>query len=542
MSKDRFFGTTLDGIWKSNTLRVPKIKVYIWNKNRTTINDIVMGRAQSPKYDVTPWVISTNQKDTITFENNEDSVISNVQISLQYDQEAIPIPITEDTLLAGTPLQILQGDGRVPEEEWVPIFLGIIQGNPEVNEESRNIETVKEMKIVAADRASQFINTVITAFSYEKDEDIGKAVIETGIEFMGLERREIKIGNQNFSLGHESNQLVDIEALKGIAQMLFTVGKKPKFDSDGFLIAADADFDKAPARVYKTKELVSAIIRRQVTSPTNNSVRLLGLSNTLTEVISPRQRLANGSITSGFFESEVSQVLSFGTDRNKSQKARDFSLTFEVGKLAGVFEFGQDVTFNPDFEADGITARGGEIIFDTGSVPEFKATLIAVWVAASFATLSAVVDLAIEPFSGSALTITFWTAEIAAMVVLLEAMSTLGRVEWQLFGKPVEYVFQQIAASAQLDVPTAEVREIQLRNDWLYDEDDLEARAKELLRREIAKGWLYAIELIDDPLLDVDDVIEIGTTRYYITTIRRKFSRLGTPPATMQAEAWKIKE
>jgi hypothetical protein len=221
MSKDRFYGTVLDGLYKTTAARSPKFAFYIWNPNRTTINDVVLDRSESPRYDITPWVVRFTYKDNLVFESESDSVASNVQITLYYDQDATPIPITEKTLLDKTPIQIRQGDARVPEEDWIPIFTGFLQGNPAVSEEARPPKSVQEISVIAVDRAAAFLNTVVTAFSYEQNEDIGRAAVETSIQFMGLDRREVKIGKQDYLIGHEQTQLVDMEVMSGIYLMLF---------------------------------------------------------------------------------------------------------------------------------------------------------------------------------------------------------------------------------------------------------------------------------------------------------------------------------
>jgi len=55
----------------------------------------------------------------------------------------------------------------------------------------------------------------------------------------------------------------------------------------------------------------------------------------------------------------------------------------------------------------------------------------------------------------------------------------------------------------------------------------------------VVKNQVYEIVLLDDPALEVDDVIQtMNGDRYYITSISRTLAREGAP--TMHVTAWKI--
>jgi len=546
VSKDAWFGTTLDGIWRSKSLRQPGFAVYIWNPNRTSISDVVMGVPESPRYDITKWVLSISLRDTVAFEQENDAVISAATIILDYDKNAIPIQVTEQTLLHGTPIRIYQGDERVDREEWVCVFTGQLQGNPAVAEEVRPAASHRQITVSAVDRAAAFTNTVVTAFSYDKGQDIGRAAVETAVEFMDLNRREIRIGYQDYAIGHEKSQLVDIEVLNGIYEILFCVGKKPRFDSLGYFVAADSDLDKPASRIHKVKDLVMSIVRTQTPQPVFNSVRLLGLDNTLSIVEEREKRLAHGNITSGFFEAAVREDVNFSEGAGEgegSRRARDTRLARKkINSLFGV-GLAQDADWSPVTQDDGISVLGGQISFDTGYVPELRVVLMVTWFYLK------TVELVAEFFDliaiyGTPAKIAFaavWVAESAALLAMLHAFSTMGRLYWEVYGIPFQYVYQQLCSVAQIsNLRTEQINETKLRNDWLYDINVMDARAKVLLKRELVKGWSYEITMLDDPLIDVDDVIEIGERKYYITSIAKVISR-GTPDmGVMKVSAWRV--
>ena len=566
MSRRRYLGTQTDQIYSSPMPRVPGYKILIWNPNRTTINEVVLGTTTSPSYDITAWCSEIDYTENLVFENSEESQATSVTLTVRYDANASPIQITEKTLIDGAPVKVYQGDQRVPFEEWVCIFTGIIRGYPTVAEETRDPGEVRVMKILCVERAEAFLNTTVTARSYEKGTDVGQAAVETAIEFMGLDRREINIGDQGYLIGHTQSQLVDIEVMKGIYEILFTVGKKPKFDGDGFLCAADTDLSKAPFRIYDTHDLIMSLVRQQVLNAINNSVRLMGLDDELTAVIEREKRLVHGEITSGYFDPSVRQKVSFSEKKGKesgSQRAKDTRLEYDVGRLGSIV--GEHVHWDPTIEPDGFTCFGGVITFDTGWTPTLRTVLFAAWSAAVIVQIVAGIVTSYGGLEAAAAAApgAVWScaplagglhaaatgntiqeagqyAAEAAMIAILVVMSELGRCEWEVYGCPFQNVFQQLCATAQLyGLVTAQIREIQLRNDWLYDIGYMEQRAKELLKRELIKGWSYEIRMMDDPLLEVDDVIEVVGRRYYITSIHRRWSR-STPDGTMSCTAWRL--
>ncbi len=355
---------------------------------------------------------------------------------------------------------------------------------------------------------------------------------------MGLDRREIKVGFQDYALGHTQNQLVDIAVLKGIHQMLFTVGKKPRFDADGFFTAADTDLDKAPTRVL-SNDMIVEIRREQRSDSVNNSVRLVGLDNELTRVVERQKRLAHGNMTSGFFEATVKQEIFFSENAGVNEGGRRALETFLKSKVSSLESVvGASIKWDPFLESDNVSTFGGRLIFDTGFNPELNAATLSVWLIAEsiFAATLTVSGVG----TGGLATAAKITA-IAAELAIFASLITLGRIEWEIFGRPFQNVFQQLAALASLEgVLSKDLKEVEFRNDWIYDINVLVARARELLKRELAKGWLFKITMLDDPILEVDDVVEINSKKYYINSINRTMSRASGPIQNMLLSAWRI--
>lgn len=547
MSRRAYLGGAIDRIAQSASGRQPAYRVMIWNPNRCNVQEIVLGRAKSPRYDITPWIQSVRLEENIVFENNDEAICTNAVIVLVRDTAASPIPISERTLLDGTPIRIWSGDRTVSPDDWVLMFTGVIRGNPTFVEYAREQDPTQLISVLAVDRAEKYLNRVVTARSYKQGDDVGKVAVEVAIEHMDLLRREIDFGDQGYAIGHEQSQIVDMAVLPAIAQILFCVGKKPRFDAEGHLVAADTDFDKPAIRIHKTRDLVVSIARSQRMTSIYNSVKLLGLDDELTMIVERVKRLAHGEITAGYFCPAVNKNVYFSESVGTPEGGRKAKDTFLRERLHGNSNVGGNIEWTPWLESDGVTCFGGKIRFDTGYYDEIQAALMGLLalfeITVMWARYKSNSSLAVGNYADAAA----WkqAADVAEVVwvglliALMVTMTVLGRVEWEVYGNPIQNVFKQLQATAQLDgVLTEDLKELEIRNDWLYDIDVMRARVKQLLRRELAKTCAYEIVMIDDPIVETDDVLEIVDQKFYVTNVGRNYAR--PSDGLMVLTAWRI--
>ena len=556
MSRDQHYGGGTDRAVMAARL-TPRYRVSLWNPNRARVADVVLGRARSPEYDLSPYVVSLSVSENVVWENNDDAVSTNASLVLLRDHDALPIPIDETTLVDGAPVRAWVSYGE--PADWILIFTGVVRGRPSYVSSGRKENQAETMSVMLVGREEAFLNRVVTARSYEKGTDVGKAAVETAIEYMGLDAREIRFGKLGYSIGHDQSQLVDIEVLKGIYQMLSCVGKKPRFDAEGLLIAADTDLGKPPARRYSGAQVLEVRALQQGGS-LYNSVRLLGLSNAVTEVEEGFKRIAHGEITAGWFVAKVKEDIYFSEAAGKPEGGRRAKYTRLwmhmdfFGELAN-----SEITWAPTVEADGYTTFGGRLTFDTGFAPWIEAALVATYVGLKAlevtyrmvgnAALVGITGVPIETSAAAAAAAAAYfkadilgaiaTAELVAMIL---AMQSMGRVTWAIWGIPFTCVFVQLCSMASLDgVPTADQKTLEVRNDWLYDITYMDAIAKELLKRELVKGWAYEVDALDDPLVETDDVVELPDgSRHYVTSVKRAFARGDAPQATMSLTTWRL--
>ena len=140
-------------------------------------------------------------------------------------------------------------------------------------------------------------------------------------------------------------------------------------------------------------------------------------------------------------------------------------------------------------------------------------------------------------------------ARVAAAALMVGALLVFTRVtRWnvEFSGDRFENVFQEIRSIAVLKgTKSADVNEREETIHWISDMDKLKAKSKELLTREIVKAHSYEIILPSNPLLEVDDIIELEApnygfkepSRFYVTEITRTYKR-GPTTGQMSVKAW----
>jgi hypothetical protein len=437
----------------------------------------------------------------------------------------------------GVIVRVLQGDLRVDTTDWCSIFTGTFRGRPGDNAGTRS-EQSEGMTATAYGREERYLNHQVTTLSFPRGTDLGDLAYAIAHDHMGLAREEILFGVQGFVSLHESNQVVEEAALVALWHCLMPTGKKPKFDGLGRLTAVDVDLDKPATRIYSAGDpLVKSLVAAPNDVEVNNSVKLTGLASDLSQVLQNLQMLTEMSVVTGFFDRNYHEDVFYSEDH--SQRAQE---TYVVER-------------NPIWWSDAkwsvVNEFHGKIKIDTRYLSNLRYILVVLYLALQI-TIAAVdyafhtggpVTTILNAFTGNSVATARWLLQLmsqATLVGLLWSMSFIGRGVYQVWGKPYEYCYQELIARHQLmDLDPEEVRELEMRNDFLSTMDDLDAAAFERLRRELVKNQVHEIVLMDDPVLEADDVIETSSgDRYYLTAIRKTLKR-GSEPV-MQATALKI--
>lgn len=520
-------------------LRYPLFQVLVWNPNKVTINDVAAGVETEAPYDLTAFVETVEYSENIGFENGDDPAVPQASFKfrrLPNTGQEMRRGLVED----GVIVQIRQGDQRVQIQHWIPIFTGTFRGRPG-DDPGTPGELSEGISATAYGREERFLNLTMTSETFPADTDLGVMAVAIARDHLGLGQNEILFGAQGVVTKHSTNQLVDLPALQAIWELLFPTGKKPKFDSLGRLVAVDVNLDKPATRIYSGgNHLIKSIVANPNDVEVNNSIVVKGLSHILTKVIQEAQMLSKFEVVTGFFDREYDEKHYFSQD----QTARAESTYLVTDKK---------IKWS-DADWSQIDEFHGRVEIDTKYLANVRTTIFVAWLAvkitiaiidfiyqeddAIFSILSSLGVPASKPLA--ALRLALEIASIGTMAALLWSMQFIGRGKYEIWGRPYEFVYQEMVARHQLvGLAPEEVREAEFRNDFISEMAALDVQAQERLRRELVKNQLYTIVLLDDPLLEVDDVIEIENgDRFYILSVEKTLDRKGPP--LMKLSCWKV--
>ena len=242
----------------------------------------------------------------------------------------------------------------------------------------------------------------------------------------------------------------------------------------------------------------------------------------MTEVVQPRQVLARASITTGFFSADAQIPVQWSNDG--TLQAKDTRLEVRASIADGLFSFG-DEDYTEAIQADGNSIDG--VIDVEGGLSLWVVTTLAVaWLASHAipdgATLGSTIPIGrlIEGIVGQ---------------VLFQAVSTIGRGQYEVSGLPIEYVFEELRGIARVTgLSLEEARESTIENALLTTQAAVDAAALRVLRRERKKQNVRRVRMIPDLRLEPDDVFEASDgRRYMIRGISRTVRRDGGYEATL---------
>lgn len=517
--------------------RYPAHQVLVWDPQVVTMNQIAAGTATEQPIDITAYVQSINFLENVGFENaNEPSV---TQATMNFKRGAlVGQTFRRGYIEDGIIVQIRQGDLRVIKQEWVPIFTGTFRGRPGDNP-GVPANVSEGLAATAYGREERFLNLPVTTDSFPVDTDLGEMAMSVAQRHMGLGQNEILFGATGFQTKHITNQLVDINALEGLFQLFFPSGGKPKFDSRGRLTFVNVNLDKPPIRVYASDALIESKIATPNDVEVNNDVTVRGLNAELTRVVQDFQLLVEITVNTGFFDSEYDERWYYSDDR--TQRAQETFLQTQKkikwsdGDWTEVDEFSGKLSIDTKY-----LRNARVIIFITWlAIQVFVAIIDFIFQGGGIAADIIFTIFGINVTLG-ALRFALQLASQAALAALIWAMNFIGRGEYEVHGKPFEYVYQELVSQSRLvGLLREERRTIEFRNDFISDMATLDSISSSRLRRELVKDQVFTMVVMDDPIVEVDDVIETADgSKYYVVSVAKTIERDVKP--VMNLVCWKI--
>ena len=537
-------GTQLERLWMNDPDRRPGYRVVIWNQRMTSVQDIVMGEWSGPALDISDWVSSVDLSLNQVFENSEDAISSNCEITVEIEKDVDiggrRINIDERLFSDGTPIRIFEGDTRVSRNDWLPVFTGVCRGFP--GSQVAIKQARRQVRIQAFGRAQGFQQQIIVGTNWGYGTDLGDMAVDIAMLELGLKREEIRFGQFGLETRHKSNALAQIQKMAGLYEIMKHVGRKPYFDAYGRLVSHDTSFDKPPIYIFDRSRIIRSIIRVQQLKSTKNSVQVIGLNSTLTKIVQPTADLSEVNVTLGYFDTHYREDIYYSSDRTRRAENTGIRVVHTGG-------FGGGASWEERSEFH------GRLTINTKYAPWVVAAITLAWTILSIWEYGLDQYIALDPvgsklYYATVIRLYVQLAKAATMVSLLVVMTKIGRYRLFVYGQPFEHVYEENRAIAVLKgVPTADVDELEVSMHWLYSVDLAKAAAKRLLRREVAKGQQFQIEMPSNAIFEVDDIIVIRDPdmlpngrfwHFYINSITKSLERPATGSMTMTA--WKVGE
>lgn len=529
-------GTRLDQIF-STLDRNPAYRVCIWNPRLDNIQNVVKNEWKGPRYDVSHFVESASISQNQVFENDSNSVSSRATIRVAIDdkdglvQGNTRIKIDQKLFSDGTPIVIYEGDNRIAKDDWIPVFTGIIRGYPGADTAKRGSK--RAVQIQAFGRAQAYQRQNIVGINWPKGTDYGTMAVDIAMEELRLTREEILFGEFGDTTLHLANALAQVDKMKGLYEVMRVVDRKPYFDSRGLLVSHDTSFDKPPA-FYFSETMISSMVRSQFADQLYNSVSVVGLDHNLSEVQSPIQGLVEVDATVGFFDNGYSETIYWSEDQTKRAKTDSLSVTVLTKN-----------GFGGSASIAAIDEFSAVLSIDTGYAPAILATITVLYLNTEMlaaqleAAQAGTISLTIFGVGIAAIPLAFllFLTRIAATALLITIMVIFTRMtRWKvrISGIPFENVHQELKAIAvKKGTKAADTKEREETIHFISDIEKLKTKAKTLLRRESVKSHSYKITMPSNPLIEIDDIIEIEApnygfdrpSRFYVTEIQRNMRR-----------------
>lgn len=426
-------------------------------------------------------------------------------------------------LKPGRGLRLLEGAEGVPEDEWIPIFSGPIQG-PYGWTQSRGPVPVVTVQAFTRDTDQAWNRRMVTSKEYTVGADWGNMFFNLAQDVMGLEDAEMNVpATWNLAFDKNSNQIVNIPPWEGLTSLAQGNFNRIWFNGNGQLSMYPFTLDRI------NKVLTDNKVLGQYSQPGNNSeiinkVVVTYLDNVLTKVVGARQSLGTANVTTGFFDLETKLDVFYSED--KKQRAQNVELVVKNSinqNDLGISIGTETLNIKNEF--------GGELVI---TVDAFVSALATAGIAGIIAS-SYIGDTVVGVGSGTTIP-TGRIIEGAAIVSVLIAMMILGTGVYEIVGEPYDYAFLEKQAIAMLDgIPFWEEKQKDIRNDFISTEEHAHQLALNELLFEQSLGHPRAMVVQNDPRIEKGDIIQLANgTKFFVQQASKTITRGGTVQLNLQ--------
>jgi hypothetical protein len=234
------------------------------------------------------------------------------------------------------------------------------------------------------------------------------------------------------------------------------------------------------------------------------------LDRRLTKSLQQEQALASESITAGFFKDRHRRKVYWGKDRMRRAEGTHMKVLSSVND--SLLKVGTEYYRELD-------PFHGDITVD---IDEWVPTLVII------CSVAYLIAAAIPDGVSGAETISIGRlVEAALAIVIWLVMMSLGTGQYEIWGRPYDYVHSQNKTEAYDEtVPIWARVEKQLHSDLIVDEPHAQEIVTAELLFEILSATRTTAEVVDDPRIERGDILRLdGQTRLYVEDYTRALDR-----------------
>lgn len=420
----------------------------------------------------------------------------------------------------GRGIRLLEGAQNVPENEWVAIFSGPIQG-PYGWSIARGGVPTAQINVFTRDTDQAWNRRSITSKEYTVGADWGNMFFNIAQDIMGLTDAEMAVSPVwNVLFDKNSNQIVNISPWESLSQLAQGNFNRIWFNGNGQLASYPITLDRVD-RVLTDNRKINNYTQPGTNNETINKVVVTYVDNVLTKVSGARQSLGTANLTAGFFDFETKLDVFYSED--KKQRAENVSLVVKqsinqndlgisIGseRLEIDNEFGGQLIITVDFWVSALATAGILGILSSALIPD---------------------EVITDPVSGVGTTIPQGReVEAASIVAVLLAMMILGTGVYEIVGNPYDYAFLEKQAIAMLDdLPFWEEKQKDIRNDFISTEQHAHQLALNELLFEQSLGKPRTLIVQNDPRIEKGDILQLPTgAKFFVLDANKTITRGGT--------------